>query len=131
MVRLIRIVIQGYLTAQCCMDPHVQPIYRTVGNNFLSSKAMPPYLHYGKELFASWSRHTRPDWLFRSRSIFNLPSWDIWDGGGVHDLYPFPATTLPELELQLVESWQRLLQGGVQMYTQASSKRAQKTRRMH
>ena len=50
----------------------------------------------------------------------------------VHDLYPFQAAKLPESECQLVEIWQSILQGEeAQMYTQASSKRAQKAQRVH
>ena len=63
---------------------------------FSSSKTVPPYPQYGKELFASLP-HTGP-------SPTDLP-WDIRDRW-VHDLYPFLSATL------LVEQWQRIPWGG-------------------
>ena len=62
---------------------------------FSSSKTMPLYLQYGKELIASWPWHTPliglPD---PNPSPINHP-WDIRDRH-VQDLYPSPAATLPE-----------------------------------
>ena len=50
----------------------------------------------------------------------------------VQNWYPFQAATLSESEYQLVEIWQSILQGqGAQMFTQASSKLAQKAKKMH
>ena len=66
---------------------------------------MPPYIQYGKELFASWSCHTHlTDLLDPEPSPINQ-LWDMPDLR-VHDLYivyPFPAATLPELEPKLSE----------------------------
>ena len=98
---------------------------------FSSSKTMPLYLQYGRELFASWPWHTPltglPD---PNPSPINHP-WNIRDHH-VQDLYPSPAATLPELDHKLVSQWQCIPQegGGVQMYTQAFSKHAQKGHRV-
>ena len=77
-----------------------------------SIKTMPPYLQYCKELFTSWSCHNtltgHPDPSLINHFLDILGRW-------VHDLYPFPAATLPELECQLAEKWQRNQQGrGIQ-----------------
>ena len=41
--------------------------------------------------------------------------WDI-QGERVHDLYPFPVTTLPEMERWLIEEWQSIPKGDICRY---------------
>ena len=100
----------GYLdevfTNMCCRS------IRLLETIFSSSMTMPPYLQHGKELFASWSSHTPLSGLPDPNQYPIDHLWDIWDQR-VHDLYPFPASTLPESEHQLVEQWQCIPQGGV------------------
>ena len=78
---------------------------------FSSSKTMPLYLQYGKELFASWPWHTPltglPD---PNPSPINHP-WNI-RGCHVQDLYPSPAS-------KLVSQWQCIPQegGGSNVYS--------------
>ena len=132
MVILICIVIRGTITGQRYVDfvfTHMScQSIRLLETIFSSSKRMLPYLQYDKELFASWLCHTLLTDLPNPHPFPIDPSWDIRN----HDLYPFPAATLPKKEPQLVEQWQHIPQGvGVQMYTQASSKHSQKAHRMH
>ena len=80
-VRLICIVIWRSLTGQRYVDevlhPHVLQIIRLLETIFSSSKTMPAYLQYGKELFASWSCHTLLTGLLGpDPSLIGHP-WDI------------------------------------------------------
>ena len=115
MVCLICIVLHiilGTLTGQYYVDkvlhPHVLPIYQTVGIK-PSLPVNAPYLQYGKELFASWLWQTpltgHPD-QSPINHFLDIRDWCI------HDLYPFPAATLPEFECQLVEQWRYNLDWG-------------------
>ena len=83
------------------MDPHVLPIYRTVGNNFLFKQDNAP-------IPAMW--HGTVCKLVIAYPLTSLPDPDPTEhpvifgigGGGVYDLYPFPAAILPELDRQVI-----------------------------
>ena len=68
---------------------------RLLETNFSSSKRLPPYLQYDKELFASWLCHTLLTGLQNPHTFPIDHHWDIRNLR-FHDLYSFPAATLPK-----------------------------------
>ena len=92
-VRLICIVFRGHLQAFTHMSCK---FIRLLETKFSSSKILPAYLQYGKELFASRSCHTPLTGLPGSGpSPIGYP-WDI-QGRRIHDCIPSQLPHFPNL----------------------------------
>ena len=84
---------------------------------FSSSKTMPAYLQYGKELFASWSCHTPLTGLPGPDPSPISHPFDIL-GWRIHDRIPFQLQLFPNLN----SNWLRIdnvFQEGVGVQSQA------------
>ena len=95
---------------------------RLLATIFSASRTMPPYLQYGKELFASWS--CQHSWLaIRIHIYLQSTTSGNFVTGGYMTCIPIQLPYYPTLNASWLNK-SKAFHRGIQLYNQASSKHA-------